>query len=358
MKRDENLLEFIESAKSQGASDDSLIGLLKGHGWPQDAVYEALAIHYEKLTGLEIPTRRRAGAAAKDAFYYLLAFSTLATWTIGFGSLMFTLIETWIADPLTPNSYGNPAYANSALASSIASIIVAFPIYLFVMRLIIREVRLDPEKLESGVRKWLTYIALLIATGVMIGDLVTVLTFFLRGEFTSRFLAEASTVIVISGAVLWYYLGELKRHPSDANASLDFRDGGAAGGASLAIATAVVLGFLSLGGPSDQRLVQADNKRVQNLVTLAYQVNGKWNSSNHVLPSNVQGLAAYSVRDPLTHQPYEYNTRSTNEYELCATFDRDNRKDAPAAQNTFWNHPKGHFCFVLDPSQPPAQAVY
>jgi plasmid stabilization system protein ParE len=43
MKRDENLLEFIEAAKSQGVSDDSLVGLLKGHGWPQDAVYDALA---------------------------------------------------------------------------------------------------------------------------------------------------------------------------------------------------------------------------------------------------------------------------------------------------------------------------
>lgn len=360
MKRNENLLEFIESAKSQGASDDSLVGLLKGHGWPEDAVYEALAVHYEKLTGLKVPTRRRSGAAAKDAFYYLLAFSTLATWTIGFGSLMFTLIENWIADPLTANSYGSGSatYANSALASSIASIIVAFPIYLFVMRLIIREVRLDPEKLESAVRKWLTYIALLIATGVMIGDLVTVLTFFLRGEFTSRFLAEAATVIVIAGAVLWYYLGELKRHATDAKTSLDLRDAGAAGGAAVVIATAVMLGFLNLGGPSNQRLVQADNRRVENLVALAYQVNRKWNSSNHALPSNAQWLSASSFKDPVTHQPYEYNAKSPNEYALCATFDRDNRKDTPSAQNTFWNHPQGHFCFALDPSQAPTQAAY
>ena len=358
MKRDEHLLEFIEVAKSQGVSDDSVVGLLKGHGWHQDAVYDALAAYYQKLTGLKVPTRTRSGAAAKDAFYYLLAFSTLATWTIGFGSLIFTLIENWIADPLAQNSYGNGGYANSAVASSIASILVAFPIYLLVMRLIIRDARLDPEKLESGVRKWLTYIALLIATAVMIGDLVTVLEFFLRGEFTSRFLAKAATVIVISGAVLWYYLGELKRPASDARSSLDLRDMGAAAGASLTIVIAVVLGFLGLGGPSNQRLVQADNKRVANLIMLAYQVNTKWYSSNHTLPSNPEGLPAYSLKDPLTHQPYEYHAKGANEYELCATFDRDNRKDVPAAQNTFWNHPQGHFCFALDPSQSPAQQGY
>jgi hypothetical protein len=358
MKMDEQLLEFIEAAKSKGASDDSLVGLLKGQGWPEDAVYAALAAHYQKLTGLNVPTRKRSGAAAKDAFYYLLAFSTLATWTIGFGSLMFTLIENWIADPLAQGPYGYTNYSNSVLASSIASILVAFPIYLFVMRLIIRDARHDPEKLDSGVRKWLTYIALLIAAGVMIGDLVTVLEFFLRGEFTSRFLAKAGTVIVISGAVLWYYLGELKRPASEARSALDLRDAGAATGAGLAIGIAVVLGFLSLGGPSNQRLVQADNKRIENLVMLATQVNSKWSSSNRTLPSNIEGLPAYSLRDPVTQQPYGYRARSANEYEVCAAFDRDNRKDAPVAENTFWNHPKGHFCFVLDPSQPLAQRAY
>lgn len=358
MVRDENLLEFIAAAKTQGVSDDSLVGLLEGHGWPQDAVYEALAAYYQELTGLKVPTRKRSGAAAKDAFYYLLAFSTLATWTIGLGSLMFTLTENWIADPLAQNSYGYVTYANSTLASSIASILVAFPIYLFVMRLIIRDARLDPEKLESGVRKWLTYIALLIAAAVMIGDLVTVLEFFLRGEFTSRFLAEAATVIVISGAVLWYYLGELKRPSSDARSSLDLRDFGAASGASLTIVIAVVLGFLSLGGPSNQRLVQADKKRVQNLVMLAYQVNNKWSSSNHILPSSMEWPQAKSLRDPLTHELYEYHAKSGNEYELCATFDRDNRNDTTADQNTFWNHPQGHSCFALDPAQPPTQQVY
>jgi hypothetical protein len=356
--KDENLLEFIEAAKRHGISDDTLVGLLKGHGWPQDTVYEGLAVHYEKAAGLRIPTRKRSGAAAKDAFYYLLAFSTLATWTIGFGSLMFTLIENWIADPLAPGAYGSATYANSALASSIASILVAFPIYLFVMRLIARDIRLDPEKLESAVRKWLTYIALLVATAVMIGDLVTVLEFFLRGEFTSRFLAKAATVIVISGAVLWYYLGELKRPVSDARSSTHLRDMGAATGAGLAIAIAIVLGLLNLGGPANQRLVQADNKRVANLVTIAYQVDGKWNSFNHTLPSSMEGLPASLLSDPSTQQPYEYHARGPNQYELCATFDRDNRKDAPTPQNTFWNHPKGRFCFALDPSQSPAQQPY
>jgi Domain of unknown function (DUF5671) len=354
--KDENLLEFIKAAKSHGIADDTLVGLLKGRGWPQEIIYDGLAAHYENAAGLKIPTRNRSGAAAKDAFYYLLAFSTLATWTVGFGSLMFLLIENWIADPLAPRSYGY-AYADSGFASSIASILVAFPIYLFVMRLITRDIRLDPEKLESPVRKWLTYIALLVAAAVMIGDLVTVLEFFLRGEFTSRFLAKAVTVFVISGAVLWYYLGELKRRVPDARSSTHLRDWGAAIGVGLAIAIAVVLGLVNLGGPRNQRLVQADNKRVANLVTIVYQVNGKWTVSK-ALPSSMDELPARLLKDPLTQQPYEYHAKGANQYELCATFDRDNRKDTPTPPDTFWNHPKGRFCFALDPSQPPVQQPY
>ena len=63
-----------------------------------------------------------------------------------------------------------------------------------------------PEKLESGVRRWLTYIALLLASATVIGDLVTFLSYFLRGDLTTRFVLKVVTVFVIAGGVFWYYL--------------------------------------------------------------------------------------------------------------------------------------------------------
>jgi Domain of unknown function (DUF5671) len=248
MPADSDLLKFIEAARTQGASDVVLVGLLKGRGWPEDDIYRALGAHYEKLTGLPIPIHRAATAqapspltpglqavnsqhsktaaqavpshrrtgAAKDTFLYLLAFSTLGTWTIGVGSLMFTLIDRWITDPLS--SYSVAFADSSSIASSMASLLVAFPIYMLVMRVIISDIERHPEKIDDGVRKWLTYIALFIAASVVIGDLVATLTIFLRGELTSRFVAKAVTVIVISGGVFWYYLGSLKKTPEAAHA--------------------------------------------------------------------------------------------------------------------------------------------
>jgi Domain of unknown function (DUF5671) len=201
--------EFLDAAKRQGASDESLVALLRGRGWPEDDVYRALADHFENQSGVRVPAYKRSGSA-KDAFLYLLSFSMLATWTIGLGSVMFTLIDRWIRDPLSPaNNYYAGGYYQ--IADSLACIIVAFPIYLLTMRVILREAGLHPEKLESPVRKWLSYIALLIAAGVVVGDLITFLTYFLRGELTERFIAKTSAVLVIAGGVFWYYLGSLQK---------------------------------------------------------------------------------------------------------------------------------------------------
>jgi hypothetical protein len=92
MKSSEALYKFLDTARGQGATDETLVGLLRGRGWPEEDVYRALADHYEARGGVAVPAYKRSGSA-KDAFLYLLSFSTLATWTIGLGSVMFTLIE-------------------------------------------------------------------------------------------------------------------------------------------------------------------------------------------------------------------------------------------------------------------------
>jgi Domain of unknown function (DUF5671) len=356
MKADSHLLEFIEAAKNQGASDEFLAGLLRAQGWKEETVYQALGARYEKLTGLQIPRRKRSGAAAKDAFLYLLAFSTLATWAIALGSLMFTLIEEWIADPVSPNQFSGQNFNNYSIASSIASMVVAFPIYFLVMWIIHREVKKDPEKLESSVRKWLSYIALLIAAGVVIGGLVTVVTYFLRGEITLRFITKAAVAIVISGGVFWYYLVSLKAPAQDAAAPSRANSIWAAL-TTAAVVAGVALGFINLGGPSVQRLVQADNKRISALEALASRVNVAWGTSGHTLPAAIQGGEMYT--DPVTHQPYEYRPLEGTKYELCGNFARASQTAATGPPENFWRHPQGHHCFELDATQPaPYIATY
>ena len=208
MNPQKDVQDFLDSAKNLGASDETIVGLLRGRGWPEVDVHRALADHFELRNSLSIPVYKRSGSA-KDAFLYLLSFSTLATWTIGLGSVMFSLIARWIKDPLESRSYYSGDYYQ--MANSLACIIVAFPIYLLTMAYIIRELEIHPEKSESSVRKWLSYLALLIAALTVVCDLITFLTYFLRGELTASFVAKVATVLVIAGGVFWYYLSSLAK---------------------------------------------------------------------------------------------------------------------------------------------------
>jgi hypothetical protein len=214
--RSGNLDSFIEAAKGKGASDEFLVNLLCEQGWPAKDIYAAFRRRYEGLTGLVLPVHGGSAAeSARDAFLYLLVYATLATWTTALGSLVFTFIDRWFPDALAQQSFESSRYA---VASEMACIIVAFPVFLLVMRFILRDVEGHPEKVESGVRKWLTYIALLITAGIVIGDLITFLTYFLRGELTARFILKSLTVLAIAGSIFWYYLGFLKRGAENAAA--------------------------------------------------------------------------------------------------------------------------------------------
>ena len=125
MAADSKIAEFIGKALAAGISQESVVGMLAARGWPEKDVYEALAEHYQRSTGLEIPRRGSSGASAREAFFYLLIFAALATWTIGFGALAFALIEYWFADPLFRGV--DQSWGSDSITYSLATLIIAFP---------------------------------------------------------------------------------------------------------------------------------------------------------------------------------------------------------------------------------------
>lgn len=351
MPGNSKISEFIERAMAGGASEQSLVGILTARGWPEKEVYEALAAHYERLTGAEIPHRGGTGTAAKDAFFYLLVFSTLATWTIGLGSLSFTLVDRWLADTLFSSSYYYQGYDTYSIAASLASILVAFPVYLFVSRTVVRDGRNDPEKLNSPIRKWLTYMALVVAAGVFIGDLIAALTYLLRGEITSRFVAKALVVLVLSGGVFFYYFGGLRKSENAAVHGRLSRDAWMAALSALAVLLMVILGFWHIGTPRTQRTLRADRKRLQDLYQLSGQISARWSSGGHKMPQHLDEIPGVAFADPITRIAYEYRVKEGSQYELCATFSLDSHQNGAASRPTKWSHPAGRYCFSLDAAE-------
>jgi hypothetical protein len=105
----DDLKHFLDTARSPGVTDQTIVALLRGREWPEEDVYRVFADHFESRTGIPVPGYKRSGSA-KDAFLYLFCFSTLVTWTPGLGSILFTLIERWFLDPLAPTYYYRGAY--------------------------------------------------------------------------------------------------------------------------------------------------------------------------------------------------------------------------------------------------------
>jgi hypothetical protein len=230
----------------------------------------------------------------------------------------------------------------STVTWQIASILVALPIYLAVMRFILRDTAAHPERVESGVRKWLTYIALLFTASAVICDLVWFVDYFLTGELTIRFILKCATVVAICVPIFWYYLGFLRGRSS----------GTAFGAAAVGVATlAVGLGLLAAGTPHQQRRIEADNRRVQEIRTIAFAL-----SARTPLPESLDELKLQNpglhLNDPESHRSYEYSVKAPNRYELCAVFAGASENPESGSYGQFWKHPAGHACFAFDQSRP------
>ncbi|HEV2324330.1 MAG TPA: DUF5671 domain-containing protein [Terracidiphilus sp.] len=357
--------DFVLKALNAGIPVQSLVGLLTAHGWTEKEAHVVLADHYRRQTGIEVPRRPGSGASARDAFFYLLIFSTLAVWTLSLGSLAFSLIDRWLTDPLF-RGYGE-SFNTYTVTTSLAALIVAFPLYLFISRVVIHEAAMNPEKLDSAVRKWLTYMALVIAASVFMGDLIAALAYLLRGELTSRFLAKSVVVLILSSGVFCYYFGGLRKIRVAAfrlNPRLS-RDRLMALVSTAAVIVMVVLGFVQLGAPSTQRKLVADGQRIQRMYLVSSSIRDYWKAHASQLPASLDQLPGTTYADPVTHAAFEYRPEQGSRYQLCAVFadssSREDENQLPRVEPNPWTHPAGRYCFSLDASaftQAPAYNYY
>jgi uncharacterized membrane protein len=204
------LQQFVRDALAKGTSRQEIRHYLHEAGWEQEEITAALDAYADISFSIPVP-KRKPYLSAREAFLYLLLFLTLYISAYSFGALLFQYINRGFPDALR-------AYDNGSLQkirSSLAALIVAFPIFFFLSIYLARTMRRHIEKKASKIRKWLTYLTLFIAAGVIIGDLITLFTNLLGGELTTRFVLKVLTVLAIAGGVFGYYLWDLRREEKD-----------------------------------------------------------------------------------------------------------------------------------------------
>ena len=351
---------FVHDALLRGISREDIAEALQKGGWAPKEIKSSLEAFVE--TGLPLPVpRKRVSSSPKEAFLFLMLFAALYTAAFALGSILFDLINLFLPQP------GETAqWSIESLRYGIASVVVAFPIFLLMQRVISRENLRNPGQRISPVRRWLTYLTLFVASLSIITDLISLIFRFLEGDITLRFSLKVLVVAILAGGAFIYYLRDLRRDelaPStELRATLLSRFGLAA--LIAAVAVTIGFGFWYAGSPMRARLLTQDEQRVSDLANISHRVQ-QYYSNKGSLP---ESLAACDInpdsyieqkKDRVTGEPYLYRVMDTSRFKIGATFALPGGSEMPRTQfgrsiyvsgdeAGFWEHSAGPKTYTID----------
>jgi hypothetical protein len=305
---------------------------------------------------------------AKDFFLYIGVMITLYVSSVSLVALLFQIINKLFPDSLY--FYGDVYSVGVRMA--IAALVVIFPIFLWLSHLIHKELVALPEKRNLEIRKWLTYLTLLVAGIAVAVDLVVVVNSFLGGEITTRFILKALVVVVVAGGIFYHYLTDIRQATGTNLGRAKLFSRIAIG----LVLVSVVGGFFAMGSPMQQRKILLDEQKIADLSMIQSRVVYYWQQKQR-LPVQLSDL-----NDPITgftaptdsdlDEAYEYRALSGTTFELCATFNTSSSESVGKGRNMpmyydmgvdssyGWQHEAGRMCFerTIDAElYPPAKPV-
>jgi Domain of unknown function (DUF5671) len=204
---DSRLLDFTQKALTGGVGRPEIESALRRAGWADADIKAALDAYAEFAFAVPVP-RPKPYLSAREVFVYLVLFTALYVTTVSLGALVFELIDWLLPDPM------QHAYAVSlgeSIRWNISTLIISFPLFIFMFRSVTRSIAVDPATRGSRSRKWLTYLTLFVAGVSLVGDMVALVYNALGGELTLRFVLKVATVWIIAGGVFTYFLSDMRK---------------------------------------------------------------------------------------------------------------------------------------------------
>jgi hypothetical protein len=205
------LPDFVSDSLAKGLARSQIETVLLKAGWGSDQVRGALSGFADVEFPVPVP-RPKPYLSAREAFMYVVLFSALYISAYNLGRLLFDFINEAFSDPAMRASGASAytAYTRESMRWSVSSLVVAFPVFLYVSRFINRAIRADARKRGSRTRYQLTYLTLFLAGSCLVGDVITLLYNFLGGELTVRFGLKVLAVAIVAGPVFGFYLWDLR----------------------------------------------------------------------------------------------------------------------------------------------------
>ncbi len=256
--------------------------------------------------------------------FFFLSLSTivpLIVAVVAFLNLSFETLNHALPDVLTDAyTYGYANYSYSGVRSALAIVIIIFPVYLLLERYWFK--LSQNKELSSGdaiIRRWAIYLILFLASITIITDLVILVQYFVSGEITMRFILKVVLTAVVAGITGWYYVRILRNATSMRKifAAISI----------LLVVGMVVWSFSVIGSPMNQRKLRIDQRRVDDLQSIQWQVISFWQQKEK-LPAALTDIATPISGFMIPQDPefqkgkvYEYKKTGDKSFELCATFD-------------------------------------
>ncbi|MDP2649084.1 MAG: DUF5671 domain-containing protein [bacterium] len=298
-------------------------------------------------------------ATPKDFFLWAGAMLSLYAGVFAFIALLFSYI-----DYAFPNQLYYVSPYQSGISYEMASLIVLTPVLLILMRLIRSDIAADTTRLEIWVRRWALYLTVFAAGAGVVVDFIVLLTTFLRGEeLTMGFLLKTLVVLLVAGAVFLHFLADIRGYWQENRSRAKMVNLGV----GALVLTAIIAGFFIVGTPWQARQYLQDERRVQDLQNIQWQIVNYYQQKGEIPedPTELEdSISGYRL--PVDPQPplgYTYRKTGPLSFELCATFNMESvqrvspempvRAYGPVDEN--WQHEAGEVCFerTIDPERYP-----
>ncbi|MEJ0002078.1 MAG: DUF5671 domain-containing protein [bacterium] len=262
-------------------------------------------------------------------FLSLGVLISLITSVVSFLNLVFGTLEKQFPDALNATyQYGYNSYNYDSIRMALATLIIFFPIFLIVSYFWKKHSR-RMGSIDTIIRKWVMYIILFLSAIVVAVDLVTLVRYFVSGEITTRFILKVVAVLIVALIVGIYYILELQGKEK----IFVFNVGAwSAIKSSILVIALIIWSFHVMGTPGQQRVWRLDDRRVQDLQSIQWQVISYWQQKEK-LPASLSDLSnplsGFAIPvDPEFEKgnTYEYSVKAAGDaktdpsFELCATY--------------------------------------
>ncbi len=290
---------------------------------------------------------------AKNFALQLGSLVTLYVSIVALTMLLFGIIT--VRYPDVTQGYYEYENASSSIRFGIALLIVFFPAYLALTRMV-NVVRRREHGIYLGLTKWLIYLSLIIGGATILGDLVAVVLGFLNGELTIRFGLKALSLLLVVGSGFFYYVLDAKGYWQDnEKKSIQY-----AVVVTLVVIASLATGFKNTETPAQVREMNTDAAQIQDLGVIQSQIESYY-ATKSSLPASLSDAFGTLTQTtaPEGRSAYTYEVVSDTSFKLCAEFAYESSKaeqmqysqpfgiDGAYIKDGFnWTHGKGDWCFT------------